>query len=116
MTLGPALILLSALARIDVRMAKPVIVFGKVPFFFYIIHLYLIHFLALLLLAYEGRDWHQYILSARGIASGALRNFGLHLGGVYLIWIFVILLLYPLCKGYQSYRQRHPDQWWLRYF
>ena len=115
MTIGPALIFLSAIEPLGNRLAEPVIVFGKVPFFFYIVHLYVIHALALLLLLYEGRDWHQYILSARGIMSGALSNFGLGLGAVYVIWVFVILLLYPISKWYQTYRAKNPAKWWLSY-
>ncbi len=115
MTLGPALIFLSAIEPLGNRLLRPVIVFGKVPFFFYIVHLYVIHALAMLWLVYQGRDWHQYILSAREIMSGTLRNVGLSLGAVYGIWMVVILLLYPICKWYQNYRASHPAKWWLRY-
>jgi len=115
MTMGPALIVLSAIEPFENRLPRPVIVIGKVPFFFYVIHLYVIHALALLLLVYEGRNWHQYILSARGIMSGTLHNFGLSLGAVYVIWIFLIASLYPFCKLYQSYRENHPAKWWLSY-
>ena len=115
MTIGPALIFLSTIESFENRLPQPVIVFGRVPFFFYIIHLYVIHALAILLLIYEGRDWHQYVLSAREIMSGILRDFGLNLGAVYIIWILIIISLYPLCKKYQTYRETHPAQWWLRY-
>jgi hypothetical protein len=115
MTIGPAFILLSGIEPFENRLPKPVIVFGKVPFFFYIVHLYVIHMLAMFLLLYEGRDWHEYILSARGIMSGTLRNFGLSLGAVYIIWISVLLLLYPICRWYQKYRENHPSKWWLSY-
>jgi uncharacterized membrane protein len=115
MTIGPALIFLAFIESFGNRLLKPVIVFGKVPFFFYVIHLYLIHALAILLLIYEGGNWHQYILSAREIMSGTLRNFGLSLGAVYVIWILIIASLYPLCKWYQSYRENHPATWWFRY-
>jgi uncharacterized membrane protein len=114
MTIGPALIFLPALES-KPRFLKPVIVFGRVPFFFYVLHLYVIHALAMLLLIYQGGDWHAYILSARAIMSGALRNFGLSLSAVYAIWILVIMVLYPLCKWYQKYRETHPATWWLRY-
>jgi len=115
MTIGPALIFLSAMEPFGKRLPTPVITFGKVPFFFYIIHLYVIHALAMLLLVYEGRDWHQYILSARGIMSGTLRNFGLGLGAVYVVWILVVASLFPFCKWYQTYRENHPMKWWLSY-
>ena len=115
MTLGPALILLSLMEPFQDRLPKPVIVFGRVPFFFYVVHLYVIHALGMLLLVFEGHDWRRYILSARGIMSGALQHFGLSLGKVYVVWILVILLLYPICRAYQTYRESHPSQWWLRY-
>lgn len=115
MTIGPALIFLSVIEAFENHLPNPVIVYGKVPFFFYITHLYAIHVLAMLLLVSEGRDWHQYILSARGIMSGTLRNFGLSLGAVYVIWILIIAALYPLCKRYQTYRETHPAKWWVSY-
>jgi uncharacterized membrane protein len=115
MTIGPALIFLSAIEPLGNRLVRPVTVFGKVPFFFYIIHLYVIHALAMLLLVYEGRDWHQYILSARGIMSGALSNFGLSLGAVYFLWVLIIVSLYPICRWYQKYRESNPSKWWLSY-
>jgi uncharacterized membrane protein len=114
MTLGPALILLAAIEPVASRLPRPVLVFGRVPFFFYIVHLYVIHALAMLLLAYEGHDPGEYILSAMEIRSGALRDFGLSLGAVYGIWIAVVGLLYPLCRWYQTYRESHR-RWWLRY-
>ena len=115
MTMGPALILLSVVETIGHQLARPVIVIGRVPFFFYIVHLYVIHTLAMLMLVYQGRDGSEYILSARGIASGSLSNFGLRLEAVYLVWILVILLLYPLCRWYQRYRENNPSKWWLSY-
>ena len=115
MTMGPALIFLSVVERVGYRLASPVLVFGRVPFFFYIIHLYIIHALAMLMLVYEGRDWSEYILSARGIASGTLSNFGLRPEAVYIVWILVTLLLYPLCRWYQKYRENYPSRWWLSY-
>lgn len=115
MTMGPALIFLSAIEAPGHRLAGPIIIFGRVPFFFYIVHLYVIHALAMLLLVYQGRDWREYILSARGIASGSLTNFGLSLQAVYLVWVLVVILLYPLCKWYQKYREDNPSKWWLSY-
>jgi len=115
MTMGPALIFLAAIEPLGNQLPKPVIVFGKVPFFFYVLHLYIIHALALLLLIYKGRDWHQYILSARGLMSGVLSNFGLSLGAVYIIWVLIILLLYPICSWYQKVRADNPSSWWLSY-
>jgi uncharacterized membrane protein len=113
MTMGPALILLSLIEPLS--LPKPVIVFGRVPFFFYIVHLYVIHGLATLLLVYEGGEASEYIFSVSGLRSGRLSEFGLSLPAVYGIWISVVALLYPLCRWYQKYRENNPSKWWLSY-
>ena len=115
MTMGPAWIFLVLSEKVKYRLTTPIVVFGKVPFFFYIIHLYLIHVLAMLALVFTGRDWHEYILSAEGLSSGTLSNFGFSLSVVYIVWIVVILLLYALCKWYQRYKENNPEKWWLSY-
>ena len=115
MTMGPALVFLALIERIGNRLPKPVIVFGRVPFFFYVLHLYVIHILAMLLLVYEGREWSEYIFSARNLTSGSLSDFGLSLGAVYMIWVAVTILLYPLCRWYQKHREKNPSKWWLSY-
>lgn len=115
MTMGPALIFLALTEGKRHRNTTPVVVFGKVPFFFYIIHLYLIHTLATLALVLAGRDWREYILSASALGSGGLSNFGFSLIAVYVIWIGVIVLLYPICKWYQKYKETNPGKWWLSY-
>jgi uncharacterized membrane protein len=117
MTMGPALVFLSLRESLPLRASviKLVLTFGKVPFFFYIVHLYLIHALATFWLSYSGRDWHEYILSAAALRSGTLSNFGLSLSGVYVVWILVMALLYPLCRWYQKYKENNPSNWWLSY-
>ena len=115
MTIGPALIFLSISENIQSKLSKPIIVFGKVPFFFYVIHLYFIHALAMIYLVYQGQSWNAYILSARAITSGRLANFGVRLEAVYVIWILVLVMLYPLCKWYQDYKSGHPEKRLLSY-
>lgn len=115
MTMGPALIFLALIEKVQNKITTRIVVFGKVPFFFYIIHLYLIHALAVLTLVFSGRDWHEYILSAQRLSSGALSNFGFSLESVYLIWLLVLALLYPLCGWYQRYKENNPTKWWLSY-
>jgi hypothetical protein len=115
MTMGPALLFLVAIERIRNRLPRPAIVFGRVPFFFYILHLYLIHTLAMLLLVYEGREASEYIVSASNLMSGRLSDFGLRLEAVYVIWLVVVVLLYPICRWYQTCREKNPSKWWLSY-
>ena len=115
MTMGPALLLLAAMELLKNPLARPVITFGRVPFFFYIVHLYVIHGLATLFLIYQGRAGSEYVLSSAGISSGMLSSFGLSLAAVYVIWALVVILLYPLCRWYQKHRESNPSRWWLSY-
>ena len=115
MTIGPALIFLSLSERMRSQITLQIMVFGKVPFFFYIAHLYFIHALAMLALVYEGRDWQEYILSAAGIRSGKLINFGFGMEAVYVVWLLVVVSIYPLCRWYQKYKENNPTRQWLSY-
>jgi uncharacterized membrane protein len=115
MTMGPALLFLGVIEPLRERLPKPVIVFGRVPFFFYIVHLYVIHALAMLYYVFQGGTTSDFIFSADGLRSGRLSDFGLSLGAVYVTWIIMVALLYLLCKWYQTYRENHPTKWWLRY-
>jgi uncharacterized membrane protein len=115
MTMGPALIFLSLSESIQTRVSNWISTFGKVPFFFYVVHLYLIHALAALYLVYQGQGWGAYVVSAREIMSGRLGSFGVRLEAVYVIWMMVIVLLYPLCRRYQAYKAGHPEKTLLKY-
>ena len=115
MTTGPALILLALSERMRPGTTNPIEVFGRVPFFFYIFHLYFIHAFAMLALVFAGRDWSEYILTAGAISSGTLNNFGLRIEAVYIVWVLLIVLLYPLCRAYQRYKENNPTKWWLSY-
>ncbi len=115
MTIGPALIFLSATDSIKLQDTNPLLVFGRVPFFFYVIHLYVVHSMAMVLLVNQGREWREYIFSMEGIRSGALINFGLGLDAVYLAWVLIMAVLYPLCRWYQKYKENHPEKFWLTY-
>lgn len=115
MTIGPALIFLSIFDSSTPKSSHPLLTFGRVPFFFYVLHLYLIHTLAVIALIISGRTWHEYILSASSLRSGTLFDFGFNLGVVYLVWILVLVLLYPLCRWYQKYKENNANKWWLSY-
>ncbi len=115
MTMGPALILLALSEYFPIKTTNPFVTFGRVPFFFYITHIYLIHALAMLALAYAGWDWREYILSAGVFLSRRLNSFGFGLEVVYFIWAVVVIILYPLCRWYRNVREIHPNWWWLGY-
>jgi uncharacterized membrane protein len=117
MTLGPAIMLLAFMEGPLNWLGRRVIHFGRVPLFFYVLHLFLIHALAVIAVVASGRLWTEMIsvtnINARD--SPWLKGYGFSLLGTYAVWILVVLLLYPLCKWYDSYKASHKEKWWLSY-
>jgi len=115
MTLGPTFLFLANAENLKGKMVNFFRTFGRVPFFFYILHIYLIHFMALFVAEFTGFGWQKMILPRFVTRVEELKGYGLNLWMVYLIWISVIILLYPLCKKFDNYKQNHKEKWWLSY-
>lgn len=113
MTLGPAILLLAYLPKVRGWLAKPFLVFGRVPLFYYVLHIYLIHGLAALLatLRYGRAPWMFAGIPNTFPGSELPDSYGYGLGVVYLIWIGVLVALYPLCKWFSGIKQRRRDVW-----
>ena len=117
MTLGPALILLVLLEMPLGFLGSKLIRIGRVPLFFYILHLFLIHLLGIIAVVISGRPWTHMIFTFNQNAKDApwLTGYGYSLAGTYLVWLLVIIMLYPLCKWYDTYKTNHKEKWWLSY-
>ena len=113
MTLGPACILLALLEGVRGRVVDFFTVYGKVPFFYYILHFYLLHILAVIVFFATGHTTSQ-IVDPNVPFYFRPQNFGYGLGVVYIIWLSVVLLLYYPCRWFAKYKMNHK-QWWLRY-
>jgi uncharacterized membrane protein len=98
MTLGPALLLLAVFDRGTPKLLKPLLVFGRVPLFYYLLHLPLIHGLSILV---------------RHLNAPPEAGFGLM--GVYLFWMAIVALLYLPCRWFSGFKARHRAAW-LSYF
>ena len=115
MTLGAAFIFLANSEKLKGRVVDFFSTFGRVPFFYYILHLYLIHLIALIFAELSGFGWQTMILEEWVNDTAALKGFGYSLWVVYAVWIAVIILLYPICKKFDNYKQNNKDKWWLSY-
>jgi uncharacterized membrane protein len=113
MTLGPSCIMLALLENVRAGWTNFVSVYGKVPFFYYIIHFYLIHLICMVVFFATGHTTDQIVDPNLPFLFRPL-NFGYGLWTVYAIWISVILLLYYPCKWFSQYKNRHKE-WWLSY-
>lgn len=110
MTLGPVLLLLAWWDKGTGNWAKPFIVFGKVPMFFYLLHLPLIHGLCLLAAWWDAGAFPGWLFTNPPL--GAMpASFGFPLWVSYLVWLLVVLALYPLCVWYAGVKQRNKSVW-----
>ena len=110
MTLGAAAIICAYAGRLRGGPREVLVTFGRAPFAFYVAHLYLIHTLAILLGAAQGFATSQFLTHYRYFPKG----YGVGLGGVYLAWVAVVAIVYPLCRWISALKSRRTD-WWLSY-
>jgi uncharacterized membrane protein len=114
MTLGPAMLALAWFDRIgESKLAAPLIVFGRVPMFYYLLQWFAAHGIVLAVVVALHQDpvwlfWHGFPPPRAGPDAGV------RLRTTYLIWVSVIALLYPLCRWYAGVKARRRD-WWLSY-
>jgi uncharacterized membrane protein len=114
-TLGPALIALGLLDRAEAGsgVSHILVVFGRVPLFYYILHLYLLNIMARLCAV----AFHQPIFYGTVIADFAQRpaGYGHGLAFIYAMWILSVAILYLPCRWFMEFRGRHRDWTWLSY-
>ncbi len=115
MTLGPAMLTLSVLEGAQNRISQWLEVFGRVPFFFYLLHLLVIHLLAIPAAAAQGFGWDAMVLDVFVSYDNGLRGYGFSLATTCLIWIAIVVALYRPCKWWMHYKKAHPERWWLSY-
>ncbi|NCT94305.1 MAG: DUF1624 domain-containing protein [Chitinophagaceae bacterium] len=111
MTLGPGLLVLRAVEKASGSWTNYVLVFGRVPLFYYLLHFFTIHLLCVIAFFATGEPMSR---AASGMMAFRPNDWGFSLGVVYLIWIGLLVFLYPFCKRYSEYKATH-NQWWLSY-
>ncbi len=112
MALGPAILFLAFAEKPLNKITNIIAVYGRVPFFYYLLHIYFIH-LAFLLAGYLGGFSINQLIHSDIL--NPVKGFGFGLLGVYAIWIAIVVLLYPLCKWYDAYKIANKHKWWLSY-
>lgn len=115
MTIGPAILFLAWTENIKNSLSKIITVYGRVPFFYYVLHFYLLHLITALLYLSRGHTVAQGEAGVPGVPFKFMRpGEGYSLVIVYLVWIGVVVALYPACRWFSQYKQTHK-QWWLSY-
>jgi uncharacterized membrane protein len=113
MTLGTALVLLASIEGLKGKLASVVIVYGNVPFFYYVCHWYLVQAIHIILFFAMGFGTAQIVTPGSPFLF-APHGFGVNLFGIYIIWLVVIFILYWPCRWFSRYKKSH-QQWWLSY-
>jgi hypothetical protein len=115
MTLGPALLVLSLIEKPLKSLTSKLAIFGRVAMFYYLVHILLIHVLAVIAALIMG--YPEMIVLDRAVnAVAALKGYGFNLLCVYLLWVAHILILFPMCKWFDRYKRTHQSEYrWLSY-
>jgi uncharacterized membrane protein len=113
MTLGPAMVFLWVVDRGTPRILRPALVIGKVPLFYFMLHFFVIHLLAVIIcyLRYGSAHWMFESPDLGHYPFSAPPGWGYSLVGVYLVWILVVVIMYPLCRWYAALKERRRDTW-----
>jgi uncharacterized membrane protein len=117
MTIGLALLLLAWIDRRGWSKQHPLVVIGRVPLFYYVVHFWLIHVVAsLLAFASYGRSSLAWLFmplpSMGGPAQLFPPGFGYPLWAAYAVWLAVVLMMYPMCRWFAGVKARRSEWWW----
>lgn len=114
MTLGPLIALVPFANRVKGNIANVFIMFGRVPFFYYLVHILLIHLLALgTNYIREGNIHQDWYSTAPYTEIPHDHRWGLPI--LYLVYLVAEVILYFICRQYASYKGKHPEKKWLKY-
>ena len=113
MTLGPAMIFLWTIDIHTPQLLRPALIIGKVPMFYFLLHFFFIHLLAVVICF--ARYGHIYwMFQSPDLAQFPVTQppgWGLTLPLVYLLWAVVVVTMYPLCRWYAALKQRSSNRW-----
>jgi uncharacterized membrane protein len=117
MTIGPALVFLAAAEKPLTAFTRPLAVIGRVPMFYYLVHIYFLHALAVAAAAASGFPPVAMVNLTNWVtANPQLKGYGFGLGVVYAVWLGTVIILYPLCRWFDRYKRSHAaQQKWLSY-
>jgi hypothetical protein len=113
MTLGPAMLFLWAVDGRTPQFLRPALIIGKVPMFYFLLHLPLIHLVAIVV-CYSRYGQVHWMFESPSLSRYPFTpppGWGFSLPIVYLVWAFVVLALYPLCRWFAALKQRRSDPW-----
>src|SRR5262249_16284255 len=117
MTLGFTMLGLYAFDAGVPKWLTPALTFGRVPLFYFLVHLTLIHLLVVAFGYARYGSVHCFVTSPSldKYPFEMPPGWGYSLGFVYAMWAGVVLLLYPLCAWFSRVKASHRSSSWLSY-
>jgi uncharacterized membrane protein len=114
-TIGPALLFLAFFERSNGALSRVIQIYGRVPFLYYVLHLFMLHGLCAILFLSRGHSITEAPQDIYGIVFHFVAvGEGYSLKVVYLVWALLVLSLYPICKWFSELKKRNKS-WWLSY-
>lgn len=112
MTLGISWLFLAFFDGKDNVVTRILKKFGRVPLFFYLIHIPIIHVIALIMAYLSGVEstWLFY-----EPFFSKPEEYGFSLAVVYIVWGLLVAALYLPCKWFGIFKRRWKKQWWASY-
>jgi len=115
MTLGPTIASIPLLERARDGMAQSITLFGRVPFFFYMLHIPLIHALALVVSQIRLGEVSPWLFANHPMGNPPPPDgYTWSLPALYVVWLVAIAMLYFPCRWFAGLKARRKD-WWLSY-
>jgi uncharacterized membrane protein len=116
-TIGIGILFLAFTGNVKNGLTKFITVYGRVPFLYYILHFFLIHTISAICYLSRGHSFAEGLKPHQGgfVPQFIVPGEGYSLLTVYIIWICIVLSLYPVCKWFSDYKQAHREKWWLSY-
>lgn len=115
-TIGPVLIALSLIKSTGAPLAKIIIVYGRVPMFYYLLHFCILTLIRIVLFISRSHSLEEGVTGVPGLPfKFIIPGEGYDLWVAYAIWIAVVVALFPLCRWYDRYKTLHPEKKWLSY-
>jgi uncharacterized membrane protein len=112
MTVGPIMIMLAYAEKMEPSILKPLLIFGRVPLFYFIVHIFLIHFAALAVyMIRTGKNFQEIDLHYPATLGGITPEGGVSLLWTYVAWTLIVVALYPICLWFERYRKESGMKW-----
>ena len=114
-TIGVAFLFLAFIEKYKNRITDTFQIYGRTALFYYAVHWYVLHVVSLICFLLRGHTMEEGTQFVQMPFRYLVPGEGYSLPVVYIVWLSVVIFMYPLCKWYDAYKQAHKEKWWLSY-